>query len=511
MFGGTLRLGVEAETDGLNPTVNRFAVSATQMAHAVFDSLSIWDETNSRAVPWLAESFTPSDDLMTWDVKLRPGITFHDGTPLTSEAVLLGFQRQMADPLISLALKPSYLPDDPDTEAYEPAEVIDELTTRFHLIRPVSDFARYVTGQLGYVASPTWIRAAMDDPTLNQAPVGTGPFRFDSRTQDQMTRFVRNDDWWNGDVYLDAVEFYVYTDTVIAADALTVGDLDGMHTSNVDAILVLRDDADIVRIESDHGAENFGMLNTAGAPFDDIRARKALTYAAARQDYLEFIGQGLLRPADSWFPPGSPYHDPDLVQEGDSPDLATPLVAELCADKPDYCTDGRIDMEFQYSGPSVVQDRVYDLFTEGWSDHFNITKDMLLQDDHITQVAFGLWDFVTWRQMGSPDPDNDVTWLNCGAIGALSLNWPRYCDPARDELMYTQRGSVDQAERQAIWKEVSRMVRDDYTYILLSHTLWANGFAPNVKNVCGALSPDGVRLMCTVNGWHLTHQIWMED
>ena len=64
---------------------------------------------------------------MTWDVKLRPGITFHDGTPLTSEAVLLGFQHQMADPLISLALKPSYLPDDPDTEAYEPAEVIEEV------------------------------------------------------------------------------------------------------------------------------------------------------------------------------------------------------------------------------------------------------------------------------------------------------------------------------------------------------------------------------------------------
>jgi basic membrane protein A len=510
VFGGTLRVSLEAETDGLNPTVNRFAASAYQMAAAVFDPLAAWDE-NGMAVPYLAESITGSDDLMTWDVTLRPGIMFHDGTPVTSEAILLAFQRQLADPLIRLALVPMFPDDDPDTEEYELAEIIDELTVRFHMKRATAHFASYLTGQLGHVVSPTWLRAAIEDGTLNQAPVGSGPFRFDSRDQDQMTRFVRNDNYWNGDVYLDAVEFYVYTDSEIAADAMAVGDIDVLGTTNVDAILALREIDGLTLIEDDSGEEGFGILNTSKAPFDDIRARKALTYATARQDYLDFIGQGILRPADTWFGPGHPYHNPDVVQEADSPDLATPLVDEYCAELPDNCTDGRINMEFQFSGPSVIQERVYDILSEGWSDHFNITKEMLLQDDHITQVAFGLYDWVTWRQMGVQDPDVDALWLLCDAIGGLSLNWPRYCDPARDDLLYAQRASSDEAERAEIWKEVVAMVNQDYTYILFNHTLWSSAFSSRVQNICGPTSPDGVTLMCTVNGGNGVGYLWIEE
>ena len=75
----------------------------------------------------------------------------------------------------------------------------------------------------------------------------------------------------------------------------------------------------------------------------------ALPISTARQDYLEFIGQGILRPADTWFTPEHPFHNPDVVQEADTPDLATPLVADYCTDNPDNCTDGKINMEFQRS------------------------------------------------------------------------------------------------------------------------------------------------------------------
>lgn len=503
-------MGVEAETDGLNPAVNRFANSAYQMAGAVFDSLAAWDE-NGTAVPYLAESITGSDDFMTWDVTLRPGIMFHDGTPVTSEAVLLAFQHQMVDPLISLAIKPMFPVDDPETDEYELAENIDDLTTRFYLKRPTAQFASYLVGQLGLVVSPTWLRASLDDPTLNQAPVGSGPFRMDSRDQDQMTRFVRNDDYWNGNAYLDAVEFYIYTDSEIAAEAVRVGDLDLLGTSNVDAILSLREIEGLTLLEDDSGEEGFGMLNTAQAPFNDIRARKALTYATSKQAYLEFIGQGILRSADSFFTPEHPFYNPDVVQEADSPELAAPLVAEYCADNPDECTDGKINMEFQYSGPSVNQDRVFDILSDGWSDHFNITKDMLLQDDHITHVAIGLYDFVTWRQMGSPDPDVDALWLICEAIGFLSLNWPRYCDPARDELLFAQRASASEAIQAEVWREVVQVINQDYTYIIFNHSLWANAYSSSVQNVCADKSPDGIALMCPVNGISGVRRLWIGE
>ena len=154
-------------------------------------------------------------------------------------------------------------------------------------------------------------------------------------------------------------------------------------------------------------------------------------------------------------------------------------------------------MEFQYSGPSVLQERVYDILSAGWEPYFNITKDMLLQDDHITQTAVGQYDWVTWRQMGVRNPDADVTWINCEAIGVLSLNWPRYCDPERDELLYKARASTDLDERIAIWQQVAEMVSQDYTYIMFTHTLWTHAYGPNVRGMCTYMQPGG-----TYPEWH---------
>ena len=85
-----------------------------------------------------------------------------------------------------LAVKPFY----PETGA---TDRIDDYTAQFNLLEPNAYFPGALTGQLGYVSSPTWIAAALADPTLNQKPVGTGPFVFDSRSPDSVTRFVRND------------------------------------------------------------------------------------------------------------------------------------------------------------------------------------------------------------------------------------------------------------------------------------------------------------------------------
>ncbi len=501
--GGTLRIGLEAETDGLNPTVNRFAVSALQMGNAVFETIAAWDE-NGFATPYLAESWDVSDDAMTIQIKLRPGITFHDGVPLNADAVIRNVQAQLADPLISLAVKPALNLDNP-------IEKVDDLTVQINLAKPNAQFPAALTGQLGMVASPAWLDAAADDPSLNQEPVGTGPFKFDSRQQDQVTRFVRNEDWWQGEVYLEAVEFYPITDTQIAAQQLIAGDLEGMGTTNTFAIESLRDEGDsLIRVEDDLGEESFAMLNTAQPPFDDIRARQALTYATPRENYIEFIGIGILRPADSMFAPELIWNNPDVVQEGDQPEKAAPLVEAYCADNPDNCTDGKIDIELQYSGPSVVQDNVADILEEGWGPYFNVTREVLLQDDHITQVALGQFNVVTWRQFGAPDPTNDRVWLACDSINVLSLNWPRLCDPEREQLLDEQRAITDIDRRVEIWKELQQKIHDDYTYIFFTHTLWVNAFQPSVHNVCGAESPDGVPLLCTVNGRHWVHQIWLD-
>ena len=196
---------------------------------------------------------------------------------------------------------------------------------------------------------------------------------FDSRSQDSVTRFVRNDEWWNGEVFLDAIEFVPVTDPDTRNDLLFSGDLQALQTSNPASVGDLQDDEAVQNVIDETGEDLFIMINSAAPPFDDIRARQALTLATPLQNYRDLIGLGISRPANQRFIPESPYYDPSVVQEGDDPDGAIALATEYCADVPENCSDGKINIELQWSGPSVVQTRIADLLLEGWSPAFNVT------------------------------------------------------------------------------------------------------------------------------------------
>ena len=427
-FGGTLRVAIEAESHGLNPATNNFAVSAYVMTYPVFDPAGYWD-TQGQWIPYLAESFTPINEGQSWQMKLRDGVRFHDGTALDADDVIATLNAQLTDPILSLKVRPFY-PRDPADSITK----IDDLTVQFNPIGQFAFFPQFITSQLGMIAPSEWLAAAAGDPSLNQFPVGTGPFMIESRTQDEVTVLVRNPDYWAADItdtYLDRIEVYPITDPVIAAERVAAGDIDLMVTSNSDAILTLRDSEAVQTIENLRSSEDLAMMNTLMAPFDDIRARQALTFATDRDAYVALIRQGTAPPADTMFHPDLIWHNPNVKQETNMPERAAPLVAEYCTDFGDNCTDGKINIELQYSGPSIAQTRIAELLIDSWEPYFNVTKQELLQDDHITEVALGQYNVVTWRQFGAVDPDNDVLWIECRTIDFISLNWPRYCDQQR--------------------------------------------------------------------------------
>jgi peptide/nickel transport system substrate-binding protein len=235
-------------------------------------------------------------------MKLRAGVVFHDGTPLTVDAVIKQFEITRADPLVGLAVRPYY----PETDA---VVKIDDLTMEFHPLEPSQFFPSALTAQLGYIASPTWLDALAADPTLEQEPVGTGPFKFDSRTEDSVTKFVRNDEWWGieaiGPIYLDAIEFYPVPDPDTRTELLLNGDLDILHTTDTNQFPTYRDDSSLQLAIDDKGEEYFLMINTSKAPFDDVRVREALALATDRQGYYDLFNGGEGQMADQMFTPMS--------------------------------------------------------------------------------------------------------------------------------------------------------------------------------------------------------------
>jgi ABC-type transport system substrate-binding protein len=101
--GGTVKFAVEAESDGFNPTTNRWAVSGHTVGSAIFDPLSAYDE-NGTAQPYLAKSFTPSADYKTWTIELRPNVNFSNGTPVDGAAVAKSLNAMKKDVLVGIAL-----------------------------------------------------------------------------------------------------------------------------------------------------------------------------------------------------------------------------------------------------------------------------------------------------------------------------------------------------------------------------------------------------------------------
>lgn len=502
--GGTLRYGLEADVDGLNPISSVLSAPGQVMANALFDTLAAVTHDGT-IVPYLAESWEPVDgDLATWQVTLRQGVTFHDGTPFDAAAVQAGFQAQFDSPLIGFGLRPFY-------PAENATEVIDEFIIQYNLLDSNAQFPATLSTQGGYIASPTWLAAALLDPALNQAPVGTGPFKIESRTVDSVTRVVRNDDWWGGDVYLDAIEFVPISDPDTRTDLLNNGDLQAIQTTNPASIIDLQADDGITNVVDTSGEESFVMLNASRPPFDDLRVRQALTLATPLRAYRNLIALGVAPDANQMFTPDSPFYATDVVQAGDDPDAATPLVADYCAEVPRQCSGGKIDIELQWFGPAVITTRTAEILDQGWGGHFNVAFDELVQDTHIQEVALGQYDAAIWRQFGAVDPSLDRLFLICRTIDVISLNFARYCTDERDALIAEAQATTDEARRVELWQKISRQINNAATYVFLDHTAWNNAFLAEVKGVCSRTSPDGTPLRCSITGATWFDSVWLDQ
>ena len=202
------------------------------------------------------------------------------------------------------------------------------------------------------------------------------------------------------------------------------------------------------------------------------------------------------------------------------PDEAIALATEYCAERGTEenpitggptCTDGKINIELQWSGPSVIQTRIAEILDEGWSSAFNVTFDELAQDDHIQQTALGLYNVNTWRQFGEVDPISDKVYMMCRNIGGISLNWPQFCSEERDALINEAQTIADAEGRIPAWQSIVQDMHDAYTYIFTLHTIWDDAFDNSVRGVCDRTAPDGTVALCTHRGRPWFDSVWIAE
>ena len=301
--GGRLVVGISGETDNFNPFAGAWSSPAYAVANAIFEPLVALDEAGS-AKPYLAESMVASTDFRSWTITLRPGIVFHDGSPLDSSAVKRNLDAAKTTGLTSQAFTPM-----------ESVTATDDKTVVVAMSSPWSSFPNALASQAGYVVAPSML----DDPARASAvPVGTGPFVFEGRQRDSFVNVKRNPTYWRKDEmgtalpYLDAIEFKIITDPSSRTKTFEARDADAIQVDAPAEIAAAkerasRSEVNLLGDTKSETDEAVIALNASKPPFDDISARKALQYAIDQSSFAD-LSAGGIEPAWGLFQEGSPWY-----------------------------------------------------------------------------------------------------------------------------------------------------------------------------------------------------------
>jgi len=468
--GGTLVFGIEAETDAtLNPTTSRFAISGHTVASAIYDPLMVLGDDGTPQ-PYLAESVTPNLDFTEWRIKVQPGISFHDGTPLDAEAVKANLDAHRESTLTGAVL--DYVSE---------VEVEDELTVIVRMSEPWASFSYTLAANIGYVAAPSML--ADDDGDVT--PIGTGPFQMGSSELTTQISVVRNADYWReGLPYLDGIEFRVIPDPTERAEALRNGDLDLIHTVRDEDVLQFRSDPEVNLLEDDGGEENFAMLNTEVAPFDDPLMRQALAMATDQGRLVDVLGSGIVRRATSLFPEGLPWHPDESRYPAYDPDQAALLVAQ-------HEEQTGEPMAFTFTTtPTTDNLGSAQLLQSMWTDvGMDVEVETFEQSELINKAITGDFQALNFRLFGSPDPDGEFVWLHSShaePVGDISLNFSRMENPVVDAALEAGRGTDDPDVRARSYQTLAQEVNTSLPFVWLQQTLWALVSRSSVQGMADA-------------------------
>ncbi len=247
----------------------------------------------------LAESVTPNATATVWTIRLKSGITFHDGKPLTADDVIYSFQR------ITNAKAP--LPGAVSLTRMDVAGLkkVDDLTVKVPCNAPFSTFFQLL-GAYYYAIVPVGY-----DP---KRPVGTGPFKYKSFVPGVSSTFTRNDDYFEtGLPYLDEIVINDYSDETSQVNALLSGAADVIDLLSATSIAAVKSGREEILLSKGGGWTPFTM-RVDKAPFNDVRVRQAMRLLVDRHEMLEviFLGHGTV--GNDLFAIWDPVYDHALPQ-----------------------------------------------------------------------------------------------------------------------------------------------------------------------------------------------------
>jgi peptide/nickel transport system substrate-binding protein len=483
--GGTVRIATGGSPDSLNPG-NGLLAESYDLYELVYDTpIAITPE--GEYVPELATSWEVSDDGLTWTLEIVDGVTFHDGTPLTSEDIKYSLElyRDTAD----FPYMPSYPDVFVDIEAPSPTQLV--ITTE----EPVGNFE---SRMLFMYVLPKHIWEEQDDPIAfeNEEMVGSGPFELASYELGVSMELDANTDYWNGRPNVDSLIFQTIENPDARVSALTNGDVDMITEFPATAVTTLRnaDNVEVYVADSTSGSLTdvfFNVVDPADCPTDDgglctghpalrdLAVRKALALAMDKQQIVDVALLGLGSTGLSLVPPGlGEWYASDVEDYAFDVDAANAMldeagyedtngdgVRECLADQD--CPTGDLTFRFMYPTDSDTGARESELIGDMWAEVGVKIEIQGLEPNTLTSVCCPTFDYdvIRWGWGSDPDPAFLLGVALCDEI-TTGFSETGYCNPEFDDL-YAQQGiETDHDARVDQIHQMQQILMDDVPYII---------------------------------------------
>lgn len=469
---------------------------SAMVASHVYQGLLRFRPDSVEVEPDLAESYDVTTDGLKWTFRLRRNVRFHDGTPLTSEAVRTSVMRQMDEhhPLHApgrMRYAKLIFGDLHSTETQLVTDVHtpDEHTVVFTLARRYVPFAKNLAMTPASIISP--VAATTCGKDLSTTMVGTGPFRLRDYRQDLDVVLERNPDYWNGRPALDEIRFRVIHDASVRLNSIRKGESDVVSGIEPTAIEALRKSRDIVVMSKPSMSLGYLSMNNARVPFDNRLVRLALNYAIDKETIANTLFHGESVVAKGVIPPGMLGHSTSRAGFPYDPTKAKQLLAE--AGYPNgftvhFSTHDR-KRHFNPVGAKLAEQVQRDLAKVGITATIDqMEYPTFLDRAKSRQFAISNNGWVS----DNGDPDNFIFEL----IGRED-NEMNYVNPEATLLMREASAEMESGKRAEMYRKAEDLVIANPPCVFLNHAKQTLAVRKRVKNL--ALHPTGITQLHTVD------------
>ena len=448
---------------GLDPANENSGRTATL---GITETLLKLDNETNEVLPHLAESYEQKDDT-TWVLKIRDGVKFSNGEPLTGEAVKLAM-----DYIVENNTRQGTQLNIASIEA-------DGQTVTLRTNTLVATMPNILTAvEIFY-----YDENALDFD--NDGIIGTGPFALKEWDLEGNKELVRNDDYWQGKPAAAGAHVIPIMDKSALTLALQAKEVDWGTDVTAADIVLFENNSEYNVVEYDKGRLYFNYLNPNYTFTQDPAMREALQYAFDRQSYIDGIYDGRGRAVTAIFPDWSGYNDTSVQQEAYNPEKAKEILAE--AGYTDTDGDGFLEKDgqkvvlnittYDSNGFSTLSQAIQGSLREiGLDSEIYIAEqiDVTLGEGQFNIAIFG-----------------HSTLTNGDCYNILSSifttegyeNYINYSNESIDNLVQEMASTSDASERERIAVEIQKEIYDSNNYVFMLHVKTYNVALNEVENI----------------------------